>query len=248
MIQDILTVIWKEQKAILGNRKNRRRIILTLVVPTIAVAIVMPLQMGPDWLTTGFPLLASVVFPLAVVGTIIPNAFAGERERHTLETLLASRLSDRAILLGKLIPAVVYGWATTLVILLVGAVTVNVGFWEGRILIYQPLIAGAHVAASLLMAGLVASLGILISLRSATVQGAQQTLFGSLLIPLSLLQLVPIVLLSIVPDGKAVLDQIFAAAGSPAVVASILAGWLLVDLILLSTVIARFKRSALSLD
>jgi ABC-2 type transport system permease protein len=248
MIQDILTVIWKEQKGILGDRKSRRRIILTLVVPVIAIAIVMPLRMGPDWLTTGFPLLASVVFPLAVVGTIIPNAFAGERERHTLETLLASRLPDRAILLGKLIPAVVYGWATTLTILLVGAVTVNVSYWEGQVLFYRPLIAAAHMAASLLMAGLVASLGILISLRSATAQGAQQALFGSLLIPLSLLQFVPIVLLSAVPDGRTMLDQMLAVAGSPAVIASILAGWFLVDLVLLLTVTARFKRSGLSLD
>ena len=37
---------------------------------------------------------------------MIADGIPGERERHTLETLLASRLSDRSILLGKVMAAV----------------------------------------------------------------------------------------------------------------------------------------------
>jgi ABC-2 type transport system permease protein len=181
-------------------------------------------------------------------GMTIPDSFAGERERHTLATLLASRLPDRAILLGKLGLSVAYGWATTLIILLVSMVAVNVMHWNGRILFYKPGIALAHMAVSLLMAGLVAGLGTLISLRSATVQGAQQALFGALLIPLSLLQLVPMLLLSVVPNGRAHLRAILAAAGSPPVIVAVLVLWLAVDVALLVAAVACFRRARLILD
>lgn len=248
MFDDILTVIWKERKGLLHRRGSRTRAVLTLVVPVISIAIVMPLMMGPDWLTTGWPLMASVAFPLLVVGMTIPDSFAGERERHTLATLLVSRLPDRAILLGKLGLSVAYGWAMTLIILLVSMVAVNVMHWDGRILFYKPGIALAHMAVSLLMAGLVAGLGTLISLRSATVQGAQQALFGALLIPLSLLQLVPMLLLSVVPNGRVHLRAILAAAGSPPVIVAVLVLWLAVDVALLGAAVACFRRARLILD
>jgi ABC-2 type transport system permease protein len=247
MIEDILTVIWKERKGLLHHRGSRTRAVLTLIVPVISIAVVMPLIMGPDWLTTGWPLMASVAFPLVVVGMTIPDSFAGERERHTLETLLASRLPDRAILLGKLGLSVVYGWITTLIILLVSATAVNVMHWASRVMFYKPGIALAHLAVSLLMSFLVAGLGILISLRAATVQGAQQALFGALLIPLSLLQFVPMLLLSVVPNGRVYIRSVLTAIESPLVIAAILVLWLIVDLTLLAAAVARFRRARLIL-
>jgi ABC-type Na+ efflux pump permease subunit len=41
---------------------------------------------------------------------MITDSIAGERERQTLETLLASRLPDRAILLGKVAAITLLGW------------------------------------------------------------------------------------------------------------------------------------------
>lgn len=247
MIEDILTVIWKERKGLLHHKRDRIRAVLTIVVPVISIAVVMPMIMGPDWLTTGWPLMADVAFPLIIVGMTIPDSFAGERERHTLATLLASRLPDRAILLGKLGVSIAYGWAITLVTLLPGAVTVNVMHWDGRIMFYKPILVLAHLAVSLLMSGFVAGLGILISLRSATVQGAQQALFGVLLLPLSLLQLAPMLMLSVVPNGGALLRAFLETVSSPSFVAAALTLWLVVDLVLLTVTVARFQRSRLIL-
>jgi ABC-2 type transport system permease protein len=53
---------------------------------------------------------------------------AGERERRTLETLLASRLDERAILFGKLLAARAYGWGLTLLSLLLGAASVSLAY------------------------------------------------------------------------------------------------------------------------
>ena len=47
------------------------------------------------------------------IGPEVPDPLPRERERHTLETLLASRLSDRAILLGKIGAAVGFEWVIT---------------------------------------------------------------------------------------------------------------------------------------
>ena len=53
------------------------------------VAIYVPLQMGRDWVDSPGSLFCLIV-PLMLVGMTIPESFAGERERHTLATLLAS--------------------------------------------------------------------------------------------------------------------------------------------------------------
>ena len=52
-----------------------------------------------------------------MVSSLVADSFAGERERHTLETLLASRLPDRAILAGKLLVPVAVAWGAALLAL-----------------------------------------------------------------------------------------------------------------------------------
>src|SRR5574342_1279088 len=103
---------------------------------------------------------------MMLAATIVADTFAGERERHTLETLLASRLSNRAILLGKFSAAVAYVWGQILVCLLVGAVTVNLVNWRGQIVFYRASVGVGTAGLGLLGAGLVGGLGILISLRA----------------------------------------------------------------------------------
>jgi len=58
--------------------------------------------------------------PLALAGVMSIDTFAGERERQTLETLLASRLPDRAIILGKVAAVTLAGLALLLLGLLPG--------------------------------------------------------------------------------------------------------------------------------
>jgi ABC-2 type transport system permease protein len=124
------------------------------------------------------------------VGITIPESFAGERERHTLNTLLASRLSDRAILFGKMGISIVFAWGVTLAVLLLSLVTVNVAHWDGELLLYTPTVVIADLVLSFLMATLFASAGVLISMRSETAQQAAQILMAIFLVPIMLLQVI----------------------------------------------------------
>jgi ABC-2 type transport system permease protein len=248
MMQDILTVMWKERKGLLRQSGSRWRALVTVLIIVVMIGVLLPLQIGRDWLDTGWSLLAAFLFPLILVGITIPESFAGERERHTLSTLLASRLPDRAIFFGKLGLAIGYGWITTLLILLVSLMVVNVLFWEGQALFYAPAVILADVAFSFLMACLTASLGVLISLRSATTQGAQQALMFTLLIPLMALQIIPVLLFSVVPNGREIFQQLIEETDFGTLMLVVVAVLVVVNVGLLLAAMARFKRARLILQ
>lgn len=247
MFDDMMTVMWKERKGLLRVRGSRARAILTVLIPVVMIAIALPLQMGRDWVNGAWPLVGSVLIPFILVGIAIPESFAGERERHTLETLLASRLPDRAILFGKVLLAVAYGWAGNLVVLILGLITVNLLHWDGQVIFYKPIAALASVSVSLLIAGLVANLGVLISLRSATAQGAQQALMSVLMVPMLVLQMVPMVMISLVPDGEEILKK-WLSLDFTQVVLVMVTLLLVINVGLLLAALARFPRARLSLD
>jgi len=183
MISDIRTVMWKERRSLPLQGRRRIQLIMTVLVP-LAMSIWLPWDAGPDFASGYMPsFLVSFALPVLLVGTLTPDFFAGERERKTLETLLSSRLPDRAIVLGKLFVAVAYGWIAVIATLIVGLVVVNAAHWEGSILLYTPSVLLANLALGLLISALTASLGMLISLRAKGVQEAQQILTMVLILP-----------------------------------------------------------------
>ncbi len=172
-MSDLLTMMWKESKDLLFQGGWRAWILPVLLVGIMGVYL--PLQAGLQWLELSpIELFVILWIPFFVIISFIGDAIAGERERHTLETLLASRISDRAILLGKLIVTVEYAWGMALVGLLLGLVLVNLFRGHGSWAFYHPLdVLLEALALSLLSSVLGASAGVLISLRSATVRQAQ---------------------------------------------------------------------------
>src|SRR5262249_4257415 len=113
---------------------------------------------------------------------------------HTLETLMASRLSDRAILLGKIAALSLYGWLMALaaaVLQVVVLTVVNGGAFHW----YSLTTTVGIIVSSLLLATLIAGIGNVISQRAATVQQAQQYLtlsfLGVLIVPFVVAQLLP---------------------------------------------------------
>jgi ABC-2 type transport system permease protein len=246
MKDDILTVIWKERKGLFRFRGRRVQALLAMFSPVL-LAIYFPLQEGARWVESPLSILLAFIAPLILVGISIPDSFAGERERHTLPTLLASRLSDRAILFGKIITSVAFGWGVTLVLLLIGLVTVNVANWGGPILFYKPSILLADLAFSFLVAMLTAGAGVLFSLRAATAQEAQQTLMAVLLIPPMILQFALFAILSS-ESGEARFREVLATLSFEQVILVIVAVLLVLDVGLLMAALARFKRARLILD
>jgi ABC-2 type transport system permease protein len=247
MIEDILTVIWKDRKGLLSIQGSRSRALLTYLLPTFMIAIILPIQQGIEYLDTAWSLIGSLIVPLLLVGTSIPESFAGERERHTLPTLLASRLPDRAILFGKWGLCVAFGWIMSLIILFVSLVVVNIVYWQGQILLFKGTILLLNVVLSLLLSALMASLGVFISLRADRVQSAQQSLIFIFLVPIMFLQAVPMIMLSVVPDGRQILERFFATDFTLLIILAFTI-LIIVNAALLWGAMARFQRSRLLLD
>jgi ABC-2 type transport system permease protein len=245
MITDVWTVMWKEWKELLVQRGSLRGGRLSLLILVGLLGVFLPWQTGRDWVESPVVLVYSAYIPLFLVMSVIADSFAGERERQTLETLLASRLSDRAILFGKVGAAVGYGWGLTLISLLLGLVTVNLAHGRGELLLYPPAVGLGIVGFSLLGAGLVASAGVLVSLRASSVRQAQQTLS----IAIMLLLFVPIFGGQALPaEWRARLAQALVVADVTKILLTVVAVLAILDMALLAAAMIRFQRARLILD
>ena len=244
--RDVLTVLWKEWKELPLNAGDRGLVKgpLGILIVIGVFGVMLPLQAGRAWVDSPMALLVWGWVPILLVSNVVAQAFAGERERHTLETLLATRLSDRAILVGKVVASALYGWSVTIICLLLGLVSINVAHWDGRLLLYSPLTwVGAGILVPL-VALLAANLGVLVSLRAGTVRQAQQTLgIVSMVIVFGLgygVQALP-------PSVRQVLASAVAGSATTAVVA-VGALMAVANALVLLIARARFQRTRLILD
>jgi ABC-2 type transport system permease protein len=237
---DIATVVWKEWREFVGQRST----LLGMAIFLGLFSVVVPFQAGARWVESPLGVANLTFFPLFLVLTVIADAVAGERERHTLDTLLASRLPDTALLFGKVAAAVAYGWGLTLAALAVALVSASISAGDG-LLLYPPPVAVGAVVFSLLGILLVTGAGILVSLRSATVRQAQQTLNVGLL----LLGLLAVGVAAVLPNSvTARVRDVSDHAGTAALLS--LAGLivLLLDVVLFAVTTARFRRSRLAME
>jgi len=244
MIADILTVAWKELREMLMFGDPRGRSKMSLLVLLLIFGVVIPLQNGRDWVTSPLSAMVWAWMPYMWVYSVVADSFAGERERHTLEALLATRLSDRAILFGKLLAALAYGFTLTWAILLVSLVTVNVAERGGGFLLFSPLMTVGALVFSILVSGLSASIGVLVSLRAGSVRQAQQWMsFGMLVLflPVMLIQFIPKGWLDSIGNALSTADPLQIAIWAAA-------GLLVVQSVLLAFAMRLFQRSKLILD
>jgi len=244
-MSDVLTVTWKEVKELLamgGNLKGGR---VGIVIMVGVFGVFLPLQTGREWVTSPLTIAYWAWVPLMLVTGVIADSFAGERERHTLETLLASRLPDRAILFGKVAAAIAYGWGFMVLMFIVGLVTVNLAHGHGQLLLYSWSFTLGAFLCGLLTSGLAASAGVLISLRAATVRQAAQ----SLSIGIMLCIFVPAFGIPALPKSwKASLMQAAMALRVAQWIAVVGIALAVIDAVLLLAAMARFKRARLILD
>jgi ABC-2 type transport system permease protein len=234
----------KEWKELLRQRGSLRGGIFGIFVFFGVLGIFMPMQFGAEWVTSASQLIIWGWLPFLLVSGVIADSFAGERERHTLETLLASRLSDQAILLGKVSAAISYGWGLSMVCMVLGLLTVNIVHGKGLILIYRWEIGLGIVILSLQVAALASSLGILVSLRAATVRQAQQTfslIFMLLIFPMMLLPTLP-------QEWQGRLLQWVMNADKYRIFITVMICLTFLDILLIAAAMKRFKRSKLILD
>ena len=247
MIQDIAILISKEWKEVVFHRGGGRQSWVSMVILFGLLGIYMPYMSGADWLKNPIALFTWAWVPLFMTIGLVVDAFAGERERHTLETLLATRLSDLSILLGKILSSVLYAWSISAICAVVGAITINIAFPSGRFQFYSLGMFFGGLFVVLLVAILISTIGVFVSLKSATVRQAYQKLNLSIMaiwfIPFILIQAFPDKVQSFFLKVSPVLDKYLVL-----IIAGLFGVLILADVIMLLLAKKRFQRERLILE
>jgi ABC-2 type transport system permease protein len=244
MISDIITVALKELREIFTFGDARGRGKFGLVIMILVFGIVIPMQNGREWVTSPMNIMVWGWMPFLWVSGVVADLFAGERERHTLEALLATRLSDQAILFGKMLAAMAYGFILTWVIMISSLITINIAFGRDGLLFYPLNMTLGALVFSILISGLSASIGVLVSLRAGSARQAQQMMSAGMLVlflPFMLIQFIPKAWLASIGNIVENVQPLQVAVGIALVL-------LVVELILITIARRLFQRSKLILD
>lgn len=242
MFTDIATVFHKEWKEAFQFR-GIKGYLFNWIIMVLLIGVYMPITVGAEWFKSPMILLLWSWPPLQLISGIMADSFAGEKERHTLETLLASRLPDVSILFGKVLTGFVYAGSLFPASLILGAITVNLAHPSSAgFQFYEPVMFLEVLGLHYLSLFLIAMVGMLVSMKSNSVKSAYQKITIAILI-IALTPTLSISLLS--PDIKDHLLQIISQPNlGPAtwIVALIL---LVIDIILFLICLSSFKRSQL---
>ena len=242
MIADVRAVLWKELRVLLWDKGSLVRGVRSFVLALGIFGIVIPWQFGRELIESPAGLLVWSWVPCLMAVSVVADAFAGERERHTLETLLSMPLADAAIFFGKFAAAVLDGWAFAVIASLVAAGAVNILHADAAPIFSAPQVFAGILVVSLLVTTLLVSAGILVSLRSPTVRQASQTVsilvMAVVLIPAALSQLAPAAWIQAILDGVERVGPVTAGIVAVLVLAAIDATIVIVGM-------RRFKRANL---
>jgi ABC-2 type transport system permease protein len=250
MLRDAWMVALKEYREVLLRMGSVRGNIFNFALVVGLFGVFMPLQAGSSWVELWFMPLVYAWLPLFLVSALVADSFAGERERHTLETLLTTALSDGAILLGKLAAAVLYGYGMLLVVMLTSLVTVNTALhtWAHPLVYRLDVLIGV-VVLGFLVTLLIGSIGVLVSLKAPTVRQAGQALSLGILGITAGPGLVAVYGFQFMPEGlREALAVWLVPANGHAIAAAVGLVLALADAAILASAAARFKRARLVFD
>ena len=169
---DVWTVLRKELRECFAERGAVRGLLIQLLVVVAVVGVAVPVSQPKLFIDVGATALAYLVFPPLLAASVAADAFAGERERKTLESLLTTPLSDRAVFLGKAASAITIAAGAAIVALAVAVVS-HRAFGAATASPTLVLMLGL-VGASLASSTLTSALAVAISVRIRIARSAQQ--------------------------------------------------------------------------
>jgi ABC-2 type transport system permease protein len=242
MTTDLRAVMWQEWKLLFRDGTRRTRTVVGGLTPLV-LAVYVPLEAGHRWVSDPIlPLLTCILTVMVPVLLTIPDTFAGERERHTIETSVARRLPDEAILFGKVLVSLVVALGVVVLVLAVGLVTVNIAHWGGGLLVYSPGALLTDLVVSFFFAVITAGAGVIVSLRAETRQDARVTLGTALLLAGSILGLIPSVLLAFRPEWGETIKKTLAAAADGEALLVLVGSCTVLAVGVVATAVRRFRR------
>jgi ABC-type Na+ efflux pump permease subunit len=149
-----------------------------------ALSVASPLLIGFHWFEATALLLAYPVVASTFIIHSSLDTFAGERERHTLETLLASPILESEIVASKILGSMILTLSFGVIPLVIGIIALNiVGLASdpgtGLMLPAAHLLWGIPLLAITLPAAM-CSVGLLVSLFAPSLRNAMQAYSFSL--------------------------------------------------------------------
>jgi len=238
VITDISTVLWREMIFLFRGSRSIP-VLLRYLAFTLIFGAIIPWQAGSAWLRSPLPLLYWTWFAVYLASAATSGSFARERELHTLETLLATRLSDTAILLGKILSGVIYGGIFVLVSLIFGQIVLL--FKGTGIQQYYHLSIGlGGYLVALLSAFAIGTLASLTSLKAKTSRQAQASL-GMILLFIFL----PLVIVEFLPGLQQQLLAFALQMNSNTIILAAVLALIVLDLPLWLLAKNRFRRNQL---
>lgn len=245
-MSDVGTVFRKELWESFGNSRARNQMLVSLLVVVLLADFGLPFLDRDYELSLARVLFFGVMFSIMTPLFSTADTVAGERERHTLETLLSTRLSDRSIVLGKLLAVLTLGLVIAAGMILQGLVVVSFLFGRWDLLPQYLLFTPAVLVGSFILSIALSCIGLLVSMRAQTVQGAAQ-ITSLLAMPVLLLFFVgPAVFGILAATNRG--TQSLPSDPMAAIIVLVLAfvgAILLIDLILVSVTVTAFKRHRL---
>jgi len=173
-------MIWKEWKELVGRSTQSRGDKWKLAAVVILIlGIVM--WRGSMFVLNPASIAVPSVVMLQFLIAIMGDSFAGERERHTLETLLATRLPDLVILIGKIAAGVLMAFGLIVFTLLSGLIGAYIN-GNANLIRFSFGEAIALLAIYLLVFCAISCAAVIFSLRARTVRQAIQTLTWSFMV------------------------------------------------------------------
>lgn len=237
--RQIAAVVWKEWRETVrldqGIRSNGFRFLVLA-----GLAVLLGWRRGATFGRDVSTVFILMELTLLATMPIVTDAFAGEKERHTLETLLASSASERDILLGKFLAILGIGVSFALLACVVEIVIVFARFGGSSLIGMSPgiLLSGLLLGAA--AGAVMASSGIIFSLHSNSVRAANQilayTIVALIFIMSSVLRRLPETWLAAVAGWRARTPPVTQVVAATAIMAGISA-------ILLSIGLATLKRA-----
>jgi ABC-2 type transport system permease protein len=122
-MNDVLTVMRKEIVEMFGDRHSMYGAVIQTVIIIAICGVIVPADNPMVWGDAGQVAILYAVFPAILAATFAADSFAGERERGTMETLLATPISERSLFLGKVITAILLAAAGAALALVAGVIS-----------------------------------------------------------------------------------------------------------------------------
>lgn len=247
-MNEIWIVCKKGLKELVGARGGRRGFVIQLAILASLFGFLASSQKDM-WLQGIMPAVFFSMIPAFTTSGVVADTFAGERERKTLETLLATRLPDQAILMGKVMSVAIYASAFTILSMITTLIGINLAKGTHGIYLYPLAVFLFGLAGSILTGLLVAGVGVFVSLRSGSVREAQQMLA----MPMWLLFIaigvgLPALTRALPESGRQVVLYWLEMINPLVVEVALLSGMVVLDAGLLALGIRRFHRTRLILD